>query len=342
MTIYFRLAGKQQIGLEPLTKRVDCGGDIMQDTLQRTEFFLKLDDQVDIFVRQWVAVENPVAVLQLAHGMAEHSMRYASFAQACNDQGMIVIANDHRGHGRTGEKAGLMGYFSETDGFDRVVDDLYWINGWIKEQFPQLPVFLMGHSMGSFLTRRYLQKYGDSIQGAIIMGSGGDPGVAANFGKLVARWHMRKDPTKPSTILDKLSFGSFNKGIKDPETKFDWLSRDPLAVAKYMEDPYCGMVCSSGFFYDLFTGLGLIHDPKLIERIPKDIPLLVLSGAEDPVGKNGKGVREFVSQYEQAGLTDIKTILYPGARHELLNEENRTEVIADICLWLQKQINQKT
>lgn len=301
--------------------------------------FLRMDDQVEVFVHQWSAVENPVAVLQLAHGMAEHSLRYAAFADACNDKGIIVIANDHRGHGRTGEKAGLMGYFAEQDGFDRVVDDLYWINGWIKKQFPDLPVFLMGHSMGSFLTRRYLQEYGESIQGAIIMGSGGDPGVAASFGKLIARWQMRKNPTKPSKLLDQLSFGSFNKGITNPKTKFDWLSRDPQAVDKYMQDPYCGMVCSSGFFYDLFTGLGHIHDPALIDKIPKDLPLLVVSGEADPVGKHGKGIREFVAQYEQAGIKNIKTILYPGARHELLNEKNRDEVTTDICHWLQEQIH---
>lgn len=312
----------------------------MRDNLE-SNFFLKMNDQVDVFVRQWTGVESPVGVLQLAHGMAEHSERYADFARACNDQGFIVVANDHRGHGRTGEKGGLMGYFAESDGFDRVVDDLEQITSWIKKTYPQLPVFLMGHSMGSFLTRRYLQKYGANIQGAIIMGSGGDPGATAKFGKLIARRQMRRDPTKPSALLDKLSFGNFNRGVKNPQTKFDWLSRDPQAVAKYIEDPYCGFVCSSGFFYDLLTGLEQIHDPALIAQIPKHIPLLVVSGEADPVGKNGKGVREFVAQYEGAGIRNIKTILYPGARHELLNEENRTEVIADICQWLQEQVSKR-
>lgn len=305
------------------------------------EVVLKMSDQVEVFTRYWAEVENPVGVIQIAHGMAEHSERYSAFARACNDQGFVVVANDHRGHGKTGELAGLMGYFAEEDGFDRVVDDLNEITTWIKDEYPHLPVFLMGHSMGSFLTRRYLQKYGSNLQGAIIMGSGGDPGVAGKVGKRIARWQMRKDPTKPSPFLDKLSFGSFNKGIENSVTAFDWLSRDAQVVDQYLADPYCGFVCSSGFFYDLLTGLGQIHDPKLIEQIPKTLPLLVVSGDADPVGKNGKGIRQFVQQYENAGISNIQVILYPGARHELLNETNRVEVIADICLWLQKQITRK-
>jgi len=149
------------------------------------------------------------------------------------------------------------------------------------------------------------------------MGSGGDPGFAAKLGKLVARWQMRRDPTQPSPLLDTLSFGSFNKGIKAPRTKFDWLTRDPREVQKYMDDPFCGMVCSSGFFFDLLTGLQLIHDPQEIERIPKNIPLLVLSGEADPVGKYGRGVRQFVGQLKNHNINDIELKLYPEARHEL-------------------------
>lgn len=300
--------------------------------------FLRMDDSAEIFIRQWAQVEHPHGVLQIAHGMAEHSGRYARLAAFLNTLGFIVVANDHRGHGQTGEKAERMGYFAEKNGFDQVVDDLYAINRWIQGQFPKLPIILLGHSMGSFLTRRYLQKYGKTLKGAILMGSGGDPGLAARVGRCIALWQMRKDPTKPSELLDKMAFGGFNKAIKNPQTKFDWLSRDPEEVQKYLDDPHCGMVCSSGFFFDLFTGLRLIHDPALLGGIPKDLPILVISGAADPVGKNGAGIRQFVKQLQKQGISNMEIKLYPGARHEILNEMNRDEVMRDLGRWLADQV----
>ncbi len=302
-------------------------------------FFLKTDDQAELFVRQWARVPKPWAVLQLAHGMAEHSARYARFAHVCNEQGIIVVAGDHRGHGHTGERAGLMGYFGPEEGFERVVNDLHLLNQWLQEKYPALPIFLMGHSMGSFLARRYLQKFGDTIKGAILMGSAGDPGPAVKIAKYIARLQMRKDPTKPSSILDRLTMGGYNRSIKNPRTKFDWLTREGAEVDKYLADPFCGIVCSSGFFYDLFTGLEQIHDPSLIKNIPPALPILVVSGEGDPVGGHGKGIRQFVDLYEQCGLNEITMILYPHARHELLNETNREEVMHDIYTWLKKQSN---
>ena len=303
-----------------------------------TGFFLPMDDGAEIYVHKWDKVPQPKAVLQLAHGMAEHILRYDSFAQACNRQGIIVLGSDHRGHGRTAEKSGQQGYFAPEKGFDRVVQDLFTLNRRIQTEFPQIPIFLMGHSMGSFLTRRYLQIYGNSIAGAILMGSGGDPGLAAVLGKLIARLEMKRDPQKPSPLLDWLAFGGFNRGIKNPASKFSWLSRDSAQVGLYEQDPLCGFVCSSGFFYDLFTGLAQIHDDSLFRDIPPKLPLLVLSGDQDPVGKNGKAIKEFVAQYRKHGITEIETILYPGARHELLNETNKSEVITDICRWLKEQL----
>lgn len=306
--------------------------------MQGRTLYLTMDDGTEIFVRTWNEVKYPKGIVQIAHGMAEHSGRYERFARFLNAGGFVVVANDHRGHGKTGEKAGQMGYFAPENGFDRVVDDLQAVTHWAQRQFPKLPVFLMGHSMGSFLTRRYLQKYGTTLQGAILMGSGGDPGLAGKAGKLIARMQMRKDPTKPSTLLDKLAFGSFNKAIPNAQTKFDWLSRDGREVNKYIADPFCGIVCSSGFFFDLFTGLELIHKPELIDRIPKNIPLLVVSGEADPVGKNGAGIRQFVGQLKTRGITNITMKLYPNARHELLNETNRAEVMDDLKNWLQNQL----
>lgn len=301
-------------------------------------FFLKMDDGAELFLRSWEQAAHPQGVSLIAHGMAEHGGRYGRFAQFLNERGFICAAGDHRGHGKTGEKAGLMGFFAEQDGFDRVVDDLHAIYHLFREKYPELPIFFLGHSMGSFLVRRYLQKYGATLQGAVLMGSGGDPGFAAKLGKLIARIQMKRGAAAPSKLLDSLSFGAFNKGIKNPRTKFDWLSRDAQEVQKYLDDPHCGFACSASFFFDLFTGLELIHDPKHIEEIPKEIPLLVVSGEADPVGGYGRGVRQFVGQLKNHGLNNIELKLYPGARHELLNELNRREVMEDIAKWLEAQL----
>lgn len=307
--------------------------------MQEQSFFLEMDDQTELFVRLWAKTEHPRAVLQIAHGMAEHSGRYARFARALNRRDIVVSAADHRGHGHTGERAGLMGYFAPENGFERVVDDQHALNLWLQREFEGLPVFLLGHSMGSFLARRYIQMYGDTIQAVIILGSAADPGLSGRLGRLAARIQMRKDPTRPSKFLDRLSFGAYNRGISKPSTKFDWLSRDQKEVQKYEQDPFCGFVCSPGFFYDLLSGLSQIHDPALSAAIPKDLPMLVMSGGADPVGKMGKGVEQFVEQYRKLGLTAIKTVIYPESRHELLNESNRAEVTEDILLWLEEQIN---
>lgn len=310
--------------------------------MQAETLFLTMDDGARIFVRAWNEVKcppggGPRGVLQIAHGMAEHGARYETFARFCNEHGFIVVAGDHRGHGQTGENTGVMGYFAEKDGFDRVVSDLLAIRNWIGERYPSLPIFLMGHSMGSFLSRRYLQQYGDTMDGAILMGSGGDPGFAAKIGKLVARLQMNANPKKPSKLLDTMAFGTYNRRIKGAVTKFDWLSRDGDEVQKYIADLLCGMVCSAGFFYDLFTGLELIHDPALIHHIPKEIPIFVVSGDADPVGGYGRGIAEFVGQLKKYGATNIEVKLYPGARHELLQEINKQEVMEDLIEWLLEQ-----
>ncbi|MDI9485042.1 MAG: alpha/beta hydrolase [Bacillota bacterium] len=303
--------------------------------------YLTMDDGASIFVRTWQTAQPPRGVLQIAHGMAEHSGRYAHFAKFCTDRGFIVAANDHRGHGRTGEKSGLMGYLAEKDGFERLVDDLYAVQAWARERYPGLPIFLMGHSMGSFLARRYLQKYGETVSGAILMGSGGHPGFALKLGKLIARLQMSRNAKKPSLLLDKIAFGAYNRGIKPVKTKFDWLSRDDGEVRKYIADPYCGIVCSAGFFFDLFTGLEAIHDPALIHQIPKDMPILAVSGDADPVGGHGRGVAEFVGQLKKYGVANVEMKLYPEARHELLNELNKEEVMADLLAWLEARLEEQ-
>lgn len=304
--------------------------------MNETSIFLTMDDEVEVYVRRWEKPDTePSAILQIAHGMAEHVERYDAFAKFLNEQNIFVVGNDHRGHGKTGEKSGQLGYFARHHGFDRVVDDAYAVTEWIQKEYRDVPIFLMGHSMGSFLARRYMQKYATSVDGVILMGTAGSPGPAVKVGKLIAKLEMKKNgPTKPSERLDKMAFGSYNKNIPNPKTSFDWLSRDAKEVEKYVNDPLCGFVCSAGFFYDLFTGLEVIHHKALIQSIPKELPVFILSGDQDPVGDYSKGVQKVIDQYKNAGLQNITSKFYEGARHELLNETNRDEVYNDIYQWI--------
>ncbi|MCR2823688.1 alpha/beta hydrolase [Lederbergia panacisoli] len=301
--------------------------------------WLKMNDEIEIYVKRWIDTDaEPAAILQLAHGMAEHIDRYDEFAEYLVQNGIFVYGNDHRGHGETGAKAGVVGFLAEKDGFDRVVDDLYHINQSIQNDYRDTPVFLMGHSMGSFLVRRYIQKYSASVEGVILSGTAGSPGLAGKIGKGVAKWEGRiKGPKTPSPFLDRLSFGSFNKGIQNPNTRFDWLSRDSNEVEKYIIDPRCGFVCSSGFFYDLFEGLEKIHNPKLNQSIPKDLPMLFFSGDKDPVG--GNKVQQVIQQYKKMGLLNIDSTLFKDGRHEMLNEVNKDEVYRLVQQWIINQLH---
>lgn len=316
--------------------------------VQRTAHWLAMDDGVRLYVGEWAPASGSVrAVLQIAHGMAEHAGRYDSFAAWLARRGIAVIANDHRGHGRTGEKAGRMGWFGDFpggEGFDRVTDDLRHISRWIGERFPGTPLFLLGHSMGSMLVRRYIQHMPTEPRpsGAIIMGTAGNPGALAAVGRLVARMEIRRrGATAPSSLLSQLTFGGYNKRVPDPKTFYDWLSRDEAEVAKYVADPYCGFVPTAAFFLDLLTGLRRIHDERLVALIPKNVPLLFVSGDADPVGAYGRGVEKVIAQYERHGLSRIESRLYPGARHEPLNETNRDEVYADIFDWLEARLAER-
>jgi alpha-beta hydrolase superfamily lysophospholipase len=306
-----------------------------------SSFWLGMSDNSEVYVKRWMKEGGtPKAIVQLSHGMAEHIERYSEFAEHLACEGMIVYGHDHRGHGKTGERAGIFGYFAEEAGFDRAVSDLYEITEHIKTDFPGIPIFLFGHSMGSFLARRYIQKYGKGILGVIISGTGGNPGFAGKLGRMIAKMEMRKKgPKVPSPLLDKLVFGSYNKGIHQAKTKFDWLSRNHEEVEKYINDPLCGQICTSGFFYDLLSGLEAIHRDGSISQIPKDLPFFFLSGSKDPVGAKTKGVLKSIAQYRYNGIKNIEYTFFPEGRHEMLNETNKEEVYHSIVTWILNQLN---
>ena len=303
-------------------------------------FTLTAGDGTQIHVYRWLPDGEPTAIVQIAHGMAEHAGRYERFAQALTGQGYAVYAEDHRGHGVTSESTGV-GYLADGDGFDTVAEDFVTVFDKASDEFPGLPRVLFGHSMGSMLARHFATKHSEDISALIVSGTAGDPGILGKAGKGVATLESKiRGKRTPSPLMNKLVFGEYNKAFKPTRTDFDWLSRDEAEVDAYIADPHCGKVFSSGFYVDLLSGLDRVNSEEHVSTVRPDLPILLIAGDRDPVGANGKGVEAVGAQYEKVGVTDVTVILYPGARHELLNETNRDEVTEGILSWLGEHLPQ--
>ncbi len=306
--------------------------------MSQTEFILKSND-VDIVVYKHTPEDNPKAVLVIVHGMAEHAKRYDRFANYLIRNGLVVYAHDQRGHGKTAGSIEKLGFFAEKDGWQKVVDDLKNLVNKAKEENPGLKIFLLGHSMGSFVVRTYLTQYSDQVNGAIFSGTAGSAGLLGKVGiRLTAIISSISGKRSLSPLLDKMSFGDFNKPFKPNRTKFDWLSRDDEEVDKYVNDPYCGTIFSIGFFNDMMKGLEYVNNKANAEKVRKDLPVYIYSGDKDPVSKNGSQIKTVYEMYKSTGISDISMKLYSEGRHEMLNETNREEVFAEIKNWLDSKI----
>lgn len=277
----------------------------------------------------------PRGVIQVAHGMAEHAGRYERFAAAAVEAGYAVHADDHRGHGLTIAAPADRGFLADKDGWSEVVGDLATLLRLEQRTYPGVPVVLLGHSWGSFLARDLATRQGADLAALVLTGTGGNPGLAGRAGYALASAECRlKGPRHPSVALDQLVFGSYNRGFHPQRTAFDWLSRDEAEVDRYLADPLCGFTCTAGFFRDLIAGTFLVSSPRRFRRTPQDLPVHLYSGAMDPVGAQGRGVRQVATQYRRAGVREVGMTLYPGARHEVLNETNREQVTVDILAWI--------
>lgn len=298
-------------------------------------FWFKTKDYTDLYIKRW-STENakPKAIIQISHGMAEHIERYDSFATFLTNKGFTVYGNDHRGHGQTGLKQGLLGYFDQNSGFFKVVNDLHQINVHIKEEHPHVPIFLFGHSMGSFIARNFIQQYSHSISGVILSGTGYYPDSITLPGKLLS---MLLPSKKPSKIMNRLAFGNYNKRVTGHKTAYDWISSDELEVEKYLKDPLSGFIPTARFFYDLMSGLNQMQ--KQNHSIRKDLSMLFISGSDDPVGNYEKGVWKSVQLYRDVGIKSIDTHLFKGARHEVLNDSVKEEAHSVIYNWINQQLS---
>ncbi|SEP93044.1 Lysophospholipase, alpha-beta hydrolase superfamily [Virgibacillus subterraneus] len=299
-------------------------------------FWIQMPDNVDIYVKKWFDhSKKPKAIVQLAHGMVEHIDRYNEFADFLVKNDIFVYGNDHRGHGKTGEKQGLFGYLADEDGFNKTTNDLLQITSVIKQEYPDTPLILLGHSMGSFLARNYILENSSLINGVILSGTGYYPRVTSQAAMQIASTLPAKEK---SNMMNTLAFFSYNKRIKQKRTNIDWLTRDEEIVQAFIDDPYCGFIPTAGFFHDLMDGITTIHIQELNRYIRSDLPMLLLSGIEDPVGDYAKGVWKTANLYNETGLENVITMLYEDGRHELLNEINRDEVYQAVYRWIMQQI----
>lgn len=305
-----------------------------------TNFTFKGEEGLDIYTYKWEDenIKKPKAVIQIAHGMAETAQRYETFAKVLTKNGYIVYINDHRGHGKTAKIIENVGHLAEKEGFRCLVEDMYTLTNIIKKENEDLPIYLFGHSMGSFASQRYIMDYSNNLSGLILCGSNGKQGIILNLAHLIINHEIKKYGRRfKSNKINNLIFGG-EIIRRNEKTKFDWLSRDKEQVEKYINDPFCGVVCSCGFFYDLVQGLKEIEDKENLKKVPLDIPIYIISGDKDPIGKSGKGVLRLRDRYIKLGVKDVTCKLYKDGRHELLNEINREEVFEDIICWLNNKI----
>ena len=280
-------------------------------------------------------LKNPKIVLQICHGMAEHIRRYKDFALFLEKQGIRVFGMDNRGHGKTCEAEEEKGHIADKEGNIKLIEDVHDLNKYIKEQFSDKKIVIFGHSMGSVIVRNFLNKYSDSVDGAIICGTTEQYGMKHRFAMLLARILSRKNGNKRSNFVNRLGFSGYNSGIKNKNTDFDWLTRDEKVVENYILDKDCGFLCTNTFFLDLITLIREASDKKNLENINKDLPILFISGKADPVGAYGRGVLKGYRMYKKAGLKNVKIKLYAQMRHEILNEIDKDKVYLDIYKFLE-------
>ncbi len=277
------------------------------------------------------------AIIQISHGMKEHSGRYEEFMNFMAENGYVMVSHDHIGHGMSVNDKSELGYFAPKDGHIHVLNDLAATAGRVKKSFPQLKLIMLGHSMGSFYARVFAAKYPHLIDGAIISGTGGKNPLAAPGKALIGMFIRFKGDKATSKFITKVIFGSYLSKIKNPKTASDWLTRDEAAVAKYRSDEYCRFYFTLGGYKDLVTIQSLSNTAECFENTKKDIPYLIVSGDMDPVGEWGKGVKQVYENYKNAGVRDVELKLYDGGRHEMLNELNKEEVYADILNWTKEK-----
>lgn len=306
--------------------------------MKREFTFLSRDSVTQIHAIEWKPDGEVKAVLQMCHGMVEYIDRYDGFAAFLTEHGYYVVGHDHLGHGASVQGEEYHGYFHENKGNEYVIGDIHKLRVMTQKKYPHVPYFMLGHSMGSFLIRQYMEMYGQNLAGVIVMGTGSQPAVVLGAGRMFCRiiavfkgWNYR------SSIIDNMAFGSYNKKFEPARTDKDWLTKDEQIVDAYRSHPWCTFRFTVNAYYHMFRGIQFLQKKKNIERIPKDLPLLLVAGADDPVGNFGKSVRNVSEIYKNCGIKDVELKLYETDRHEILNELDRETVYEDLLNWMERK-----
>lgn len=305
----------------------------------KNEFYYPSKDGVtEIHAIEWIPEGNIKGILQICHGMCEFIDRYDDFANYLNQNGYYVTGNDHLGHGKSVQDKDHYGYFHDPDGNKCVISDIHSLRERTQKKYPDVPYFLLGHSMGSFLARQYICLHGERLAGAIIMGTGSQPDNTLKLGmrlcRMISKFHGQMHRSK---FIDNMAFGSYNKKFEPARTPNDWLTKDSQIVDTYLTNPLCTFMFTVNAYYHLFCTIQFDQQESNIQKIPKTLPILVTSGADDPVGDFGKGVQQAYDAYKKAGIKDLQIKLYENDRHEILNETDRETVYADMLAWLESK-----
>lgn len=299
----------------------------------RKEFTIPSSDGVhQVHTVLWLPEGEPKAVVQLVHGICEYALRYDPFAGFLAEHGFAVVGHDHLGHGLTAKGPEEYGYF---DQWWDLVHDVRGVQLKVKETYPELPYFLLGHSMGSFVARTFLIDYPGAVDGCILSGTGQEPALTVAAGKLLTGLG---DPHKVNKLFYDLSIGAYNRKFAPARTGADWICRDEKVVDAYLADPLCNFRTTAGMNHAMMNGLRYVAQKRNLARMDKDTPVYFFAGDADPVGAMGKGVKKVARWFQEAGVKDVTVKLYPGGRHEMLNETNREEVFRDTLAWLNARI----
>lgn len=331
---------------------VSIGMGVFMENIRTKEFeFLSSNKYVDIHGKMWIPDTEIRAVVQISHGMAEHIERYGDFAGFLAKNGILVVGNDHMGHGKSINTEDDLGYFAipvkgihgrkkeKYSSSSLTVKDLHHITKTVKKHYPGIPYILLGHSMGSFLARRYLMQYGEELDGIIIMGTGNQSALKVYTAKVISKIISAvKGERYRSKTLNKIMFGAYNRRIKKHKGINDWVTSDAGKLAEYDSDDRCGFIFTMNGIDALLSTIQYIIKPEHIEKIPTDVNMLILSGTDDPVGDYGTSVKKVYEEYSKHGVKDITVKLYDGCRHELINEKARDIVYADILDWIETHV----
>ena len=308
--------------------------------MKKEFYYPSADGETQIHAVEWIPEGEVRAILQISHGMVEYIDRYDEFASWLTEKGWYVTGNDHLGHGKSISSEEKYGFFHETDGNRCVIADIHRLRERTEQAYPGVPYFMLGHSMGSFLVRQYLFTYGKGLAGAIIMGTGHKSAFVLRLGQILCKiiagvkgWKFR------SKLINALGIGSYNKKFEPCESKKEWVTSDPEIRGRYEADPLCSFVFTVNGYHQMFEGMKELTKRSNMKKMPKNLPLLFVSGEKDPVGGFGKDVKKVYESYLKAGMKNAEIRLYENDRHEILNEQDRRVVYEELYQWMERNLS---